>query len=101
MKAWLIDIRDALLLRSTAFARLQERPDAFFRGFIVIVVVALLVGLPAFVIDVVQGFGPAAVVEPTELQPGLHFGPIETSMARYVLFKTDFKCCKQRCSLFW
>ncbi len=73
MKAWLIDIRDALLLRSTAFARLQERPDAFFRGFIVIVVVALLVGLPAFVIDVVQGFGPAAVVEPTELQPGLHF----------------------------
>ncbi len=73
MKAWLVDIRDALLLRNAAFARLQDRPDAFFRGFTVIVVVALLVGLPAFVIDVVRGFGPAPVVEPTELQPGVHF----------------------------
>lgn len=73
MKAWLVDIRDALLLRSAAFARLQERPDAFFRGFTVIVMVALLVGLPAFVIDVVRGVGPAPVVEPTELQPDVHF----------------------------
>lgn len=75
MKAWLFDVRDALLLRRAALERIQARPGAFFRGFTVIVAVALLVGLPVLVIDVVRGFGPAAAVEPAEAPLEFHIDP--------------------------
>lgn len=71
MKAWLLDILDALLLRTGAFTRVAARPDAFLRGLLVILAVALLTGLPAFVSDVIDGFGPAAVFEPSEFQEDL------------------------------
>ncbi len=71
MKAWLLDILDALLLRSAAFTRVAARPDAFLRGLLVILAAALLVGLPAAVGNVIDGFGPPAVVEPSDLQDSL------------------------------
>jgi hypothetical protein len=71
MKAWLRDILDALLLRSTALARVAARPDAFLRGLLVILAVALLAGLPTAVSGVIAGFGPPAVIEPSELQGDL------------------------------
>lgn len=71
MKTWLIDILDALLLRSVAFTRVAARPDAFLHGLLVIVVVALLGGAPVVVRDVIGGFGPPAVVEPSDLRNSL------------------------------
>lgn len=71
MKTWLIDILDALLLRSAAFVRVAARPDAFLHGLLVILVAALLGGAPAAVRGVIDGFGPPAVVEPSDLQSGL------------------------------
>ncbi len=71
MKAWLLDITDALLLRSAAFTRVAVRPDAFLRGLLVILAAALLAGLPAFVSDVIDGFGPPPVIEPGEVQKQL------------------------------
>ena len=49
---------------------MAERPDAFMRGLLVIVAVALIVGLPALVSGVAAGFRPAAV-EPNETQINL------------------------------
>lgn len=71
MKTWLIDILDAILLRSAAFARVAARPDAFFRGLLVILVVALLAGLPVAVRGVIDGFGPPAAVEPSDVRDNL------------------------------
>lgn len=71
MKAWLRDILDAFLLRSAAFARVAERPDAFLRGLLVILAVALIAGLPQLVGDVIRGFQPPAVLEPTEFRDDL------------------------------
>lgn len=51
MKAWLRDLRDIILLRTEAFVRLSRRPDAFLFGFLVVVSVALVVGLPGFISD--------------------------------------------------
>lgn len=51
MKAWLRDLRDIVLLRREAFARLSRRPDAFLLGFVIVVSVALVVGLPALASD--------------------------------------------------
>lgn len=51
MKAWLRDLRDIVLLRTEAFARLSRRPDAFLLGFLAVVLVALVVGLPVLVSD--------------------------------------------------
>ncbi len=51
MKAWLRDLRDIALLRTDAFARLSRRPDAFLLGFLAVVLVALVAGLPALASD--------------------------------------------------
>lgn len=51
MKAWLRDLRDILLLRTEAFVRLSRRPDAFFLGFLAVVLVTTVVGLPGLVSD--------------------------------------------------
>jgi hypothetical protein len=53
MKAWLNTLWNASLLRSEAFSGLLDRRDVFFRGFLVIIAVALLVGLPSFVTSVI------------------------------------------------
>lgn len=71
MKTWLIDILDALLLRSAAFVRVAARPDAFLHGLLVILAVALLAGAPAAVSGVIDGFGPPPAVEPSDLQGSL------------------------------
>ncbi len=70
MKTWLRDLLDALLLRGATLARLADRSDAMFRGFVVIVVVALFVGLPALAGEVIGGFQPPAIVEPGDVTTG-------------------------------
>jgi hypothetical protein len=71
MKTWLRELLDVLLLRGATLARITERPDAFLRGLIVLLAVALLVGLPTLVTDVITGFRPPAVVEPGDMSSGL------------------------------
>lgn len=75
MKAWLHTLLDALLLRGSALARTSDRPDAFAHGLLAVVIVALLVGLPVLVQDIIRGFQPVAVVEPSEAQPDVT-GPL-------------------------
>lgn len=68
MKSWLRDLLDALLLRGATLARIAERPDAMFRGFVVLVAVALFAGLPVLVEQVVRGFQAPVLVEPGDLR---------------------------------
>ncbi len=51
MKAWLRDLWGAALLRTKVFEGWRLRSDAFLQGFLVILAVALVAGLPAFVLD--------------------------------------------------
>ena len=52
----------AALLRTAAFQQLLGRRDVFFQGFLVIVLVALIVGLPALAVETVAAFQPRANV---------------------------------------
>jgi len=58
MGAWIRTLWDAALFRTEAYERLRDRRDAFMQGFFVIVVVALLVGLPGFVTQLARSFRP-------------------------------------------
>lgn len=68
MRTWLRDLWHAALLRTAVFEGLRSRPDAFLQGFIVIVVVALLAGLPGLVIELARGAEQAQVVRETAEQ---------------------------------
>lgn len=90
MKAWLGTLWSASLLRSEAFTGFRDRRDVFFQGFLIIVSVALLVGMPAFLGDVVKSVQPrtseAQLEEATtqlerglkQVEPLLGFMPTET-----------------------
>ena len=90
MKAWLGTLWNASLLRNEAFTSFRDRRDVFFQGFLIIVVVALLVGMPAFLGNVVKAVQPrmseAQLEEATtqiekslkQLEPLLGFMPTET-----------------------
>jgi hypothetical protein len=58
MKALLSTLANACLLRSEAFKTFRDRRDVFFQGFLIIVVVSLLVGFPAFAGNVVKAAQP-------------------------------------------
>ena len=60
---------DAVIFRTEAYQRLSDRRDAFMQGFVVIVIVALLAGLPGFVTQFVKGLRPAAT-EISDTQAG-------------------------------
>jgi hypothetical protein len=54
MKAWLNTLWNACLLRNEAIVGFRDRRDVFFQGFLIIVIIALLVGMPAFVSNLVR-----------------------------------------------
>jgi hypothetical protein len=58
MKTWLNTLWNASLLRTEAFGGFRDRRDVFFQGFLVIVAVALLVGLPTFAANVIGAAQP-------------------------------------------
>jgi hypothetical protein len=58
MKAWLSTLGNALLLRSEAFTSFRDRRDVFFQGFLIIIVVSLLVGLPVFAGNLIRAARP-------------------------------------------
>jgi hypothetical protein len=55
MTKWINTVRGALTLKTTTFASFRDQNDAFFRGFLLILVVSLIVGLPYLVIDTITG----------------------------------------------
>jgi hypothetical protein len=60
MGAWIRALWDAVIFKTEAYERLRDRRDAFMQGFFVIVIVALLAGLPGFVTQLARGFRPPA-----------------------------------------
>jgi hypothetical protein len=70
MRTWIRGLWDAVIFRTEAYQRLSERRDAFMQGFLVIVVVALLAGLPGFVNQFVKGLRPAGS-EISDVRAGL------------------------------
>jgi hypothetical protein len=76
MKTWLNNLWNACLLRGEALSNFRDRRDVFFQGFLIIVVVALLVGMPAFVSNVVRAVQPP----PSEAQLEEAAGQIENSL---------------------
>ncbi len=58
MKEWVRTLVDAALLRTEAFTRFRDRLDVFFQGFLIVVAVALLTGLPGLVRGVVDAATP-------------------------------------------
>lgn len=55
MSAWINMLRGGLVLDTATFLQLRERRDAVMRGFLFIVVIALLAGFPAFVLSFARG----------------------------------------------
>ena len=61
MSTWMRTLWNGLLFREEAFTGLRDRRDAFLQGFLIILVVALVIGLPTLVGDLVSGLRPNAV----------------------------------------
>ena len=55
MAGWMRDMVDVALFWTAAYRQLAQRRDAFWRGFLVIVAIALLAGLPSLVTGLAQG----------------------------------------------
>ncbi len=70
MRTWIRSLWDVVIFRTEAYQRLSDRRDAFMQGFLVIVVVALLAGLPGFVNQFVKGLRPAGS-ELSDVRAGL------------------------------
>jgi hypothetical protein len=71
MKEWLIDVWAAARLRTDVIAALARKPDAFLHGTIIIIVVALLIGIPGFVHELSQVSRAGQVTEPAETRTAL------------------------------
>lgn len=61
MSEWLRMLWSGLLFRNEAFTGLRDRRDAFLQGVLIILVIALVVGLPTLVGDFIAGLRPNAV----------------------------------------
>jgi hypothetical protein len=48
-------LRGALLFKTPLFGEFSQRSDVFFRGFVIVVLVALIGGIPSLIIDVANG----------------------------------------------
>jgi hypothetical protein len=71
MKEWLSDLWDAALFRPVVYDELRRRPDAFLQGTIIVVIVALLAGIPSFVQELWQGSRVTQASENAEARAAL------------------------------
>jgi hypothetical protein len=71
MSEWIHDLRGALLFDTETFTRVRLRPDAVWRGVVLIVIVALLAGLPAFIIEAGRGLRTVEAIEAAASQASL------------------------------
>lgn len=81
MRAWIRTLWDAAIFRTEAYQRWSDRRDAFMQGFLVIVVIALLAGVPGFVSQFVKGLRPAEA-EISDVRAG--FREVMQQMAPYL-----------------
>ena len=61
MATWMRTLWNGLLFRDEAFTGLRERRDAFLQGFLIIVIIALVIGLPTLIGDLAKGLRPNAI----------------------------------------
>jgi hypothetical protein len=61
MSTWMRTLWNGLLFRDEAFTGLRDRRDAFLQGFLIIVVIALVIGLPTMLGELVSSLRPNAV----------------------------------------
>ncbi len=61
MSEWLRILWSGLFFRNEAFTGLRDRRNAFLQGVLIILVIALVVGLPTLVGDFITGLRPTAV----------------------------------------
>lgn len=61
MSDWLRTLWNGLLFRNEAFTGIRDRRDAFLQGFLIVVVVGLIIGLPTLIGDLVNGLRPNAI----------------------------------------
>jgi hypothetical protein len=68
MAEWISTFGRALVFDTAAFARLRERRNVFAEGFLIVLIVSLLAGLPSLVTQAVQSLQgrPSAEVEVAE-----------------------------------
>jgi hypothetical protein len=79
MKSWSTVLGDAALLKTGAYTWMAERIDAFMLGFLIVVAVALITGIPVFVGDIIEGLQPG----PTPGEVDEIMGQIEGSFESF------------------
>lgn len=61
MATWMRTLWNGLLFRDEAFTGLRDRRDAFLQGFLIIVIIAWVIGVPALIGDLAKGLRPNAI----------------------------------------
>jgi len=74
MSDWIRIARGALTLDTETFTAFRARGAVFFRGFLLIVALALIVGLPTLVIDTVHGLRGDTATEIADATAGFEQG---------------------------
>ena len=84
MSEWIRDLRGALLFDTDTFVRMRGRGDAVWRGVLIITIVALLAGFPAFVIEVGAGLRTQEAIEAGIAQESARFEQSLQQMAPFM-----------------
>ena len=74
MKEWMQTLRGVVLFDGAAYARLRERGDLFFLGFLLVFLLGLISGLPDLGIAIVRGLSTDAVVEAADVTAEIEQG---------------------------
>lgn len=71
LQDWFHSLWDAARLHTPAYTGLAGRYDAFLQGFLIVLVVSLLAGVPGFVGEIMAGLQPASAAETAETSAAL------------------------------
>jgi hypothetical protein len=85
MKDWINTLWEAAIFKTDAYERVAERRDAFFLGFVTIVAIALIIGIPSFITGLINTVSPAPSA--AEVQTALD--DIEQTFNQFAPFMGD------------
>jgi hypothetical protein len=71
LQEWFSSLWDAARLHTPAYTGLAGRYDAFLQGFVIVLIVSLLAGVPGFVGELMAGLQPAPASETAETSAAL------------------------------